>query len=238
MRPIPRPLPADLTGNLTGNLTRERPCSRPSRAASASSWPRLVAMLALCWAASAGAQNLAGPNADFDAAAGGWSFIGTGTWDGNDDFDGCTGVAGASGAVDVASEAPAQPGDPSISAAYPLQCIGVLPGETLYTEVAYRSDVDADVVPAYFDTENCTGGVIEETIDGNFPASAGWALAADTIIVPAGALSALVAWAAADANGQPFTTSWDRAYVGRRARIFADDFEAGSTCRWSFAAGI
>ena len=215
---------------------REAPRGSSSRATLARSCRRLgatLATLALFWAASARAQNEAGPNVDLNADIAGWSFIGNGTWDGNDDFDGCTGAAGSSGSVDVASEPPAQPGDPSISAAYPLQCVAVLPGETIHTEVAYRSSVDADVVAAYFDTANCTGAQTQEPIDGNFSASAAWTLVAETLTAPPGALSVLVAWAAADANGLPFTTSWDRAYVGRRARVFSDDFEAASTCRWS-----
>ena len=200
--------------------------------------PRLrftIALAAITLVAStnAQAQNLAGPNTDLNFDDNGWSYIGSGSRVGNDDADGCTGGAGSSGSLFVTAQLPSQVGDPSISAAYPLHCIAVLPGEMLYTEVAYKSAVDADVVPTYFDTGNCTGGAIEGTIDGNFPASAGWALGADTLTVPAGALSVLVAWAAADPNGLPFDTAWDRAYVGRAARIFSDDFEAASTCRWS-----
>lgn len=198
----------------------------------------LFATLALLWAAGARAQNEAGPNTDLNVDDNGWSYIGSGSRVANADYDGCTGGAGSSGSLFVTAQLPSQVGDPSISAAYPLHCIAVLPGETLYTEVAYKSAVDADVVPTYFDTGNCTGGAIEGTIDGNFPASAGWALGADTLTVPAGALSVLVAWAAADSNGLPFDTAWDRAYVGRAARIFSDDFEAASTCRWSAVSAL
>jgi hypothetical protein len=30
-----------------------------------------------------------------------------------------------------------------------------------------------------------------------------------------------------------FTAKIDRAYLGYRSRVFADDFDGGSTCRWS-----
>jgi GNAT superfamily N-acetyltransferase len=49
---------------------------------------------------------------------------------------------------------------------------------------------------------------------------------------------ALIAWAAADPNGLPFATAWDRAYAGRRPRVFSDDFEAGTTCRWSAVSSL
>lgn len=188
--------------------------------------------------ASAGSQNLAGPNTDLNLDDAGWSYIGSGARVGNDDANGCTGVVGSSGSLLVAAELPSQVGDPSIAAAYPAVCIPVLPGETIYTEVFYKSGVDADVSPTYFDTENCTGSPTEVVIDATIPAAANWTRATDALTVPDGALSMLVAWAAADPNGLPFATSWDRAYAGRAERIFSDDFEAASTCRWSAVSSL
>lgn len=194
--------------------------------------------LALLCATVSQAQNEAGPNADLNSNLSGWSFAGDPTWAGDDDADGCTGGAGFSGSVTVDSSPPPNPGDASLVLAYPQECTPVSPGETIYTEVAYKSDVDADVIGAFFDIDNCTGAQTEEPISGNFPAAAAWTVVADTITVPEGAFSMIVAWAAADPNGLPFSTSWDRVYIGRRARIFADDFEAASTCRWTAVAGL
>lgn len=188
--------------------------------------------------ASAGAQNLAGSNTDLNVSDAGWSYIGSGSRVGNDDANGCTGVAGSSGSLFVQAELPSQVGDPSISAAFPLVCIPVSPGETIYTEVFYKSEVDADVSPSYFDTENCTGGQTLPVFETTFPAAVTWTRGADILTVPDGALSMLVAWAAADPNGLPFATAWDRAYAGRRPRVFSDDFEAGTTCRWSAISSL
>ncbi len=207
--------------------------------------PRPRLRFTIAWAAitlvastNAQAQNLAGPNTDLNVDDNGWSYVGSGSRVGNDDANGCTGGAGSSGSLVVHAELPSQVGDPSIAAAYPLACIPVLPGETIHTEIAYKSAVDADVSPVYFDTENCTGSQTQVVIDATLPAAATWTLAADVVTVPAGALSMLVAWAAADPNGLPFDTAWDRAYAGRAARIFSDDFEAASTCRWSAVSAL
>lgn len=198
----------------------------------------LAATLTLALPVAGGAQNLAGPNTDLNVDDSTWSYIGSGSRVGNDDANGCTGVAGSSGSLFVHAVLPSQVGDPSISAAYPVVCIPVSPGETIYTEVFYKSEVDADVSPTYFDTGNCTGSQTEVVIDATFPAAVSWTRASDILTVPDGALSMLVAWAAADPNGLPFATAWDRAYAGRAERIFSDDFEAASTCRWSAVSSL
>ena len=217
---------------------REVTGGRSARLAFAKHCLGIALTFALLLAASARAQNEAGANADLNTDLAGWSAVGDATWVGSDDADGCTGGAGFSGSVTVDAAPPPNPGDATVAAAYPQECITVLPGETIHTEVSYKSEVDADVVGVYFDTDNCTGGQIEEPIAGNFPATAVWARVAETITVPKGALSMLVVWAAADPNGLPFSTSWDRVYVGRRARVFSDDFEAASTCRWTAVSGL
>ncbi len=217
---------------------RQAPLKRYRRFASAGACLGIGLTVLFLAAASARAQNEAGPNADLNQDFAGWSFVGDATWVGSDDADGCTGGAGFSGSVTVDSAPPQNPGDPSAAAAYPQECLQVFPGDTIHTEVTYKSEVDADVVGVYFDIPNCSGLQTDEPIAGNFPAAAVWTRVAETITVPEGAYSMFVAWAAADPNGLPFSTSWDRVYIGRRARVFSDDFEAASTCRWSAVSGL
>lgn len=197
----------------------------------------LAAALALLGARGGETQNLIVANPEFDDDVAGWDLVGGGSWDGGDDLDGCTAGTGSSGSLD-ATALPAQfPGDYAFSGGGPSLCIAVTPGETIYTEVAYRSPAVADIFPFFFAEPDCAGSAPVSLADGSFPASAQWNVAAESFTVPPGTASIRLYWYAAEVDASTLDTSWDRAYIGRRARIFSDDFEAGFHCRWSTSAG-
>lgn len=111
-----------------------------------------------------------------------------------------------------------------------LTCVPVTPGETLHLEITYRSSALVGVrVTEAFDS-GCTSFPIGVVPPPAIPASADWTTVRVQHVVSAGKDGVLFALRA-DADGAYFV-EFDRAYLGRSERVFADDFDGG-LCRWS-----
>lgn len=199
--------------------------------------PRLAACFLATAVAIAGAvdtvraENLVATNRELDADILGWTPHPrqVSSWTAAD-ADGCP----ASGAFY------AEPGElPSSLVAVSNDCVDVSPLAVLHQQVAYRSAIPVRLYLAQFANVDCTAGVIA-TLPGPHPASADWTtVAAATEIPPSGVRSVRFAVAAADEDGATGVVwaTYDRPYLGRAARVFADDFEGAATCRWSFSTG-
>jgi hypothetical protein len=208
---------------------------RPARTPH-SSWLTLFAVVGALLAADANAQNLIS-NPELDADASEWEFPFLGSWDGNDDADGCDHADPGSGSANAISLNVS--GD-TYSSVEPSVCVAVSPGETIHTGIAYRSPFPADVIPRFYELADCAGAVTTPGFGagGSMAPSVDWTFYAESFVVPANTLSIGVGWIAFDDSGSDFQTWWDRAFLGRAERIFADDLENGTFCRWSATGGV
>ncbi|MEO8277179.1 MAG: hypothetical protein ABI639_13270 [Thermoanaerobaculia bacterium] len=120
---------------------------------------------------------------------------------------------------------------PSVAGLISSGCMDVTPGETVFEEVAAKSQRTFGLYVTSYPLPGCQGA---ETfpLQTIFAASPNWHFVEISSVVGAGVASVKFRATASDANGSGFVALWDRAYLGKRARVFADDFEGGSTCRW------
>lgn len=197
----------------------------------------LGALLAI--ASSGGAENLIVLNPDFDESRmiEGWGAGGTATtvfWDAEDDADGCHLGEGTSGAVGTVSIF-----HPLLQifqfALSPDICFSVQPGQTIYTEIAFRGGEEMYLFATFYNQVGCSGGVDHFAGDFNSQ-SFDWQTHRQSFTVPADRHSMILAWRG---YGEfvSLNNYFDRAYVGTQYRLFADDFEAGASCRWSSVVG-
>jgi hypothetical protein len=186
--------------------------------------------LGLDW--SAAAQNTIVFNPEFDINVEDW---GTGTlqtsdWD-PDDANACP----QSGSLSMTSTL----GKGSAVAAFAPECLTVIEGDEVVLEVTYQSPNPMTLYLLQYTTANCTGDWTESSGAIIFPASAAWSTGEGGLFMSTPTDFQSVRFIAASVDpdpNNPFTARIDRAYLGRRTRLFADDFDGGSTCRWSSAS--
>ena len=193
----------------------------------ASSISRTAIAVALSVSATAAAQNLIATNPEFDGDTTGWEG-GSGQTTGlGEDSDGCPDS-------DSFHAEPTEDGSGTVRAAA-VECVTAQPGDVFHLEVRYRSGVPVYLLLAQFANPDCTVSLIAE-LGEPLPPSAEWTSArVTTTIEEAGIESVRFVILAMDngASREPYASDFDRAYLGREERIFADDFGGGSPCRWS-----
>jgi hypothetical protein len=188
----------------------------------------LVILLALALSGPVAAQSNRFFNPDLDSDTVGWVFQaepGSSNWDW-EDRDGCEG----SGSVFLSGVEAVGFG------AYGAQCIPVFAGETLNFEMEVRPIRAFDLVQGGVSILYTTGGCEIPGFDDEFspwrelPFGI-WSRLDASFVVPAGSVSAWVAFQTV--SDSPFDALLDGAYGAEPPfRIFSDDFEYGSTCRW------
>jgi hypothetical protein len=111
-------------------------------------------------------------------------------------------------------------------------CVQTTPGETLYLEVTYRSTAPVDLGLLQASDATCTTFSIGPAPPPpSIPPSGDWTTVRLQTTVAASRFSVFFRLRA-DADA-PYVVEFDRAYLGREERVFADDFDGGSFCRWS-----
>ncbi|MEO8198585.1 MAG: hypothetical protein ABI689_17870 [Thermoanaerobaculia bacterium] len=178
----------------------------------------------------AAAQNALVFNPEFDVNLDDWGYgVGqTQFWEA-DDADGCP----LSGSVSMTSI----PGDNSLVAAFAADCLPVNEGDYVWLQATYKSPNPVTLYLFQYTTANCSGAYTDSS-SSTTPASAVWRTA-DLfvgIFPPPDTQSVRFVTVSSDPDpNNSFTLSLDRAYLGSRSRIFADDFDGASTCRWTSA---
>lgn len=202
-----------------------RACLRPAMLAAA-----LTCMFSI--SRSAGADNLLLADPDFDDGIAAWT----------------SGAAQSSGATADSDSCPASfafggessgSGSPSVVRATSGDCIPSQPGDLLFLEVRYRAERPLHLYLILYAGPNCTTPFIGE-LGPSFPASVPWSVARRAIAITSTNVAAVrfSVLALDDPGPSLFTAKFDRAYLGRVERTFADGFEGGSLCRWSAAVPI
>lgn len=193
---------------------------------------RLIACGALL-AARALAQNTIVANPEFDAGVGisDWfvaKSLQISSWS-LDDADDCAGSGSYSALALEQSESA------SLAIAVPNDCLDVQPDAQLFLQVTYRSAMPLYLYLFLYPSAGCQGARFTEDVLTAHPASAVWTTVESVTTLPVGDPVASVRFVAVsqDDLGSSFSTSFDRPYLGLSERIFGDDFDAGSTCRWS-----
>ena len=213
-------------------MDRTSPAGSSRGAAAIALWT----ILALAPSAGVRAES-AVPNPELDDDESGWALpVGVlGEWSG-EDLDGCE-VDGAptSGSYRSVSAFIAML-QFSLSGAGSSGCMPVEPGATVFFEISYRSTLAAvTAAPFVYETVDCSGEGASVTTGSPSPPSDSWALARHSLVIPVGAQSIRAEWLAMSTGPTTHVVHWDRAFMGGVERVFADDFEARSTCRWQTA---
>lgn len=187
-------------------------------------------LFGLVW--SAAAQNALVFNPEFDVNVEDWG-IGAAqinAWDA-DDADACP----QSGSFSMTST---PGGEGSIVGAYAPECLTAGEGDEVRIEVTYQSPNPVTLYLLQYTTTNCSGDPTNSDAP-TFPANAGWSRGAAGIVIAPLTDVQSVRFIVISADPDPnnwFTAKIDRAYLGYRSRVFADDFDGGATCRWSSVA--
>jgi hypothetical protein len=118
-------------------------------------------------------------------------------------------------------------------------CLPVTPGDEVHQDVLYTSDQFVFLYLAFASDGACA---VAATIADNFasaPAfpSGGWQFASRTSVIPAGVHSVVAFFTSGGISSTDVDGKIDRAYLGLADRVFSDDFEGLSGCRWSFSVG-
>jgi hypothetical protein len=197
------------------------------------SGPRFVAPILLCaWlmpTIGLAQGNLLLTNPEFDDGLAGWS----------------TGAAQSSTAAGDVDDCPASfsfhgvaigPTSPSVVRILSPDCIPVVQGDVLELELTYRAEAPVHLEAALFGGTNCSTSFLAE-LGPALPAEGDWTTGRRTVTVePANATGVRFAVIARiDPGPRSFMLDVDRPFLGRRQRVFSDDFEAASICRWSNA---
>lgn len=181
------------------------------------------------------AENTLVLNPEFDAGSGisHWfvaDAVQVSSWS-LDDADECTG-SGSYQAIAIP-----QSGSPSLTLGVPSDCLDVQADAQLFQEVTYRSGRPLYLYLLLYPSADCQGAQFTQKDIPVHPASDDWATVASVTTLPVGEPVASVRFVASslDDLGNGFTTFFDRPYLGSAERVFGDDFDTGSTCRWSTA---
>ena len=195
-------------------------------------WPfvcLLAILAAIVPAAACADSNLLVTNPDFDDGLAGWTMGVSQASNIADDSDDCPGSFSFTGS----STGPVSPSQVRIVSP---DCIPVQPGDSLELEVTYRAEAPVHLEALPFGGANCSSSFIAE-LGPALPPMGDWTVARRSIVVgPANVTGVRFAVIALfDPGPVSFMLDLDRAYLGSAERIFADDFEATSICRWSNA---
>lgn len=191
----------------------------------------VAAFLAIAKAVAA--QNAITDNAEFDGNWDGWYNLPaqTSTWD-VEDADGCA----QSGHFQADSTGQG-PGETSYAAVAHPNCLPVAVGDHVFQQVAYKSTHAFRLYLWFYSDSACATDLGDNFADASLFPPGPWAVAFRETTVPTGVASVRFAAGAFDDLGNQPSAGFDRAYLGLADRVFSDDFSAGSTCRWSSAAG-
>jgi hypothetical protein len=199
--------------------------------------PAMTAMLAmlcgaLAFTPSSQAENLLLADPDFDDGIGLWRPGATQTSTVATDADACP----ASFAFRGQSSGS---GSPSVVRATGGDCIPSQAGDLLYLEARYRAEKPVHLYLILYAGADCTTPFFGE-LGPSFPASGPWSSARRAVEVTSTNVAAVrySVLALDDPGPSQFSAEFDRAYLGRVERIFADGFEGGSSCRWPEAGPI
>lgn len=179
-----------------------------------------------------GAENLLFADPDFDDGIGAWMTGAAQTSIVTADADSCPASFAFKGETSGSAS-------PSVVRATGGDCIPAQPGDLLYLEVRYRSEMPVHLYLILYAGADCTTPFFGD-LGPSFPASAEWIMARRALaITPTNVAAVRYSVLALDDPGPSlFTADFDRAYLGRSERVFADDFEGGSLCRWPAAVPI
>jgi hypothetical protein len=178
---------------------------------------------------AAAQENLLSTNPEFDDGLAGWTTGAAQTSAAAGDADGCPQSFSFHGSA-------TGPDSPSSVRIVSPDCIPVQQGDLLEIEVRYRAEAPVHLEPLLFGGTACSASFIAE-LGPALPAVGEWTVGRRTFEVqPANATGVrLAVIAQIDPGPVSFMLDVDRAYLGRRPRLFADDFEGGSICRWTSA---
>jgi len=171
-------------------------------------------------------------NPELDAGDASW--LG-GEWS-VDDSGSCPG-SGSLGMSSVQCGPPFGCTDVGFWRAFALPCVDVAPGMTLYQSADVRSNQITFLYLQFFSDPGC-GSPGADNADPSLYVPAGdWQTIWRTSVIPAGVLSIVPVFTSGGFASTNVTGNVDRAWLGLEERIFADDFEIESTCRWSSSSG-
>lgn len=191
----------------------------------------VLAVLALPVAPARGDGNLiTNPELDVDAAA--WA---GGSWSSTD-----AGSCSGSGSLELSSVS----GGPIIGCqdfgfwrAFAGPCLEVTPGMTIHQAAVIRSNQPTLLYLSFFSEAGCSTAAGDNSATASAVPAGEWQPMWRTSVIPAGVHAVVATFASGGFASLNVTGNVDRAWLGLEDRIFADDFESGSTCRWSSAAG-
>lgn len=191
----------------------------------------LVLAVALPGAPARGDGNLLGnPELDLDATS--W---GGGSWSSLDSAS-CPG-SGSLAASSVSCAPIVGCNDFGFWRVFAGPCVVVTPGMTIYQSAVVRSNQPRLLYLQFFSDTNCATQAGDNSAAAT-PVPAGeWQPVWQTSVIPAGVQSIVAAFASGGFASTNVTGNVDRAWLGLEDRIFADDFERGSTCRWTSTVG-
>jgi hypothetical protein len=174
-------------------------------------------------------NNLIVTNPEFDLGLSGWTFGPSQNTKIADDSDDCPASYSFTGLS-------SGPGSPSSVSIVSPDCIPVQAGETLELEVSYRAEAPVVLEALFYAGAACTAQLLTD-LGPSLPPVGDWTVGRRTVVVqPQNVTNVRFAVIARISPGPAsFQLDLDRAYLGRARRIFADDFEATSICRWTNA---
>jgi hypothetical protein len=180
----------------------------------------------------AGADNLLLADPDFDDGIGAWMTGAAQTSTTTADADTCPASFAFRGETSGS-------GSPSVVRATGGDCIPSQPGDLWYLEVRHRAERPVHLYLSLYAGADCTTPFFGD-LGPSFPASVQWSVARRAIAITSTNVAAVrfSVLALDDPGPSLFTADFDRAYLGRVERVFSDDFEGGSLCRWPVAAPI
>jgi len=171
-------------------------------------------------------------NPHFDSGVSGWSTPdGSLSWSSGVDVDGCPGSGSA-----LASNPDLVNGYWTITFVSAGSCVPTVDGKAPIYDIhvmAGASIQETNFALLGYTDDTCANGETELSISGYGPLPPGWyrfqfGLALSSSIK---GIRALVR--ARDVTVSSYSYNFDSIYLGYDDPVFLDDFEAGSTCRWS-----
>ena len=180
----------------------------------------VVVLLAAAAATPVEAQNELVLNPEFDGALTGWTYVNVPPQLGSD-ADDCP---------DSDSWRVDSPSGTSMGAVAE-DCVEVSQGDILHLEVTYRSDAKFDLRLIPYQDTNCAVALTSTIGMLPYSESAEWTKFRVQRSIDLGTIHSVRLWFRAD-DDVAYTVELDRAYLGFEERVFADDFDGGTFCRW------
>ena len=114
-----------------------------------------------------------------------------------------------------------------------LTCVQVTPGTTVHQSADVRSNQATFLYLLFFSDTGCSTAAGDNADPGIFVPAGEWQTARRTSVIPAGVLSVFPQFTSGGFASTEVAGNVDRAWLGFADRIFTDDFELESPCRWS-----